>query len=554
MDINLGIVDQRLTKLTEVHQDFFVDSLHLKDAARQQAAAFVFLCVKTLFDLTDEDALDCLTEGGDDAGIDAIHVGDPKNDEFTITLFQGKYNQRDDGLSEFGENAIVQVISTLRTLFDPDAKLPPMNCRLLVRVEEVRSLIADGTIPSFRVVLCNNGRIWNVKGRQVIDAAQLPPNQVAWEHMNHNRIVQLLQSQKPINDSIQLAGEAVVEHFAYRRVLVGKLPITELAVLFNRYDNLLLERNIRRYLGNNRVNQNIQESLLSAEGRKNFYFFNNGITAICDKFRHNEGQKSGWKILVENFYIINGGQTGRTIEETLRMHASEDYSQTYVLLRLYELERDQDSDLIDRITYATNNQSQVELHDLRSNDAIQKKLELAVKDLGFEYRRKRDSAGGRGDRAISLRVAAEALLAVWQRGPNKARLYRSSLFLEPHYGRIFNDSVNGAQLILAVQLFRTVETERKRRENPRFLPYASHFLAMLMGQELLKGLGLLRVQDLTHKNFADAETFLDANRDRIYEHAVATVEATLKKSGLLDESLQRLSGAFRGADLLRSLK
>src|SRR5690554_7498745 len=52
-----------------------------------------------------------------------------------------------------------------------------------------------------------------------------------------------------------------IEDFNYRRVLIGKVAIQDIADLFNRHGDQLLERNIRRYLGmnRNRVNTAIHD-------------------------------------------------------------------------------------------------------------------------------------------------------------------------------------------------------------------------------------------------------------------------------------------------------
>lgn len=55
--------------------------------------------------------------------------------------------------------------------------------------------------------------------------------------------------------------------------------------------------------------------------------------------------------------------------------------------------------------------------------------------------------------------------------------------------------------MLAVLIFRMLENERKRPDDarpPDFLPYASHYLAMLVGDGLLAAKGL-RLADITHQ-------------------------------------------------------
>ena len=249
MSINVGIIDQRVRKLAEDLAAEFETRLNIKnDEVKQRSTAFVFLVVKTVLDLPDEEALDCLTEGGNDFGVDAIHIGDVEDSEFTVTLFQGKYKKDLAGSSNFPQGGVEKVIQAIRYLFDPDAIITT-NPQLTTRIEEIRSLVRDGHIPRVRVVLCNNGLKWPDAAQQLIDSAGLPGDQVGWEHVNHDDIVRLMQAARQVDDTLRLAGKAIVEDLDYCRVLIGKIPVREIEVLFNRHGDLLLERNVRRFLG-----------------------------------------------------------------------------------------------------------------------------------------------------------------------------------------------------------------------------------------------------------------------------------------------------------------
>ena len=86
------------------------------------------------------------------------------------------------------------------------------------------------------MILCNNGKIWGSDGQDFIDS--FGSAQVSWEHVNHERLVQMLKKRAPVNDTLQLKGRAVVEDFNYRRVLIGKAKVRATA--------LELKRELRR--------------------------------------------------------------------------------------------------------------------------------------------------------------------------------------------------------------------------------------------------------------------------------------------------------------------
>ena len=137
---------------------------------------------------------------------------------------------------------------------------------------------------------------------------------------------------------------------------------------------------------------------------------------ICEKFSYNGLQEKDWIVKISRLQIINGGQTCRTIYQTIKEHPEIDFSQVYILVRLYEV--NDGEDVIQDITYATNSQNPVDFRDLKSNDERQILLEESARDLGYVYKRKRDNLSNTN--LIPSTVAAESVLAVWREKPHLA--------------------------------------------------------------------------------------------------------------------------------------
>ncbi|MBI5141566.1 MAG: AIPR family protein [Nitrospirae bacterium] len=550
MNINASIVDQRIVGILSEFEEYLPVGT---DVNGKKSAAFVLLSMSTALDISIEEASELLTEGGNDVGIDGLHIGEVDDGEFTVTLFQGKYKVNDlSGTANFPENSVQKAVNTIATLFDPSKHIE-MNDRIAPKVEEIRSLVRDGYIPNVRMLLCNNGDKWTAQAQNWIDQSGFNKDQVGWIHWNHDLIVSVLQKKKAVDDTIRLTGKAVIDDFNFRRVLLGKVPVTEIAELFNRHNDLLLERNIRRYLGlhSNRVNQAIHETLCDEQRKSNFYFFNNGITMICRKFRHNALQGENYQVKLESLQIINGGQTCKTIQQTLNKPGlfPQQYDNVYVLVRIYEL-ADDDKDFVRDITYATNSQNPVDLRDLRSNDEIQRQLETGIKDLGYTYKRQREE-GASGSSVVTSSIVAESVLAIWRRSPQQAKFRRNEHF-GALYNTIFND-LNAAQALLAVLIFRFVENQRKRPESdspPEFIPYASHYIAMVMGL-LLNDENNQKITDISHKSYHGLVAKFETDKSRLYQLAIKALTNALKNLyGDRPVSLQQLSATFRRGDLL----
>ncbi|MBF0230944.1 MAG: AIPR family protein, partial [Desulfamplus sp.] len=519
-------------------------------------------CMSNCLEISMDEAAELLTDGGNDAGVDGLHISEVEDGEFLVTIFQGKYKVKDlGGDANFPENAVQKVVNTVGTLFDPDKHIE-LNPVIKPKIEEIRSLVRDGYIPNVRVILCNNGAKWNAQAQLWIDQSKLPENQIQWVHFNHDSIIDILRKTKSVNDTLLFSGQAVVEDFNFRRILVGKVKVSVIAELFEKHSDLLLERNIRRYLGlhSNRVNLAIHRTLKEPEQRGNFYFFNNGITVICRKFRYNALQGSNYQVKLEGMQVINGGQTCKTIQQTLNdPDLFAEYENIYVMVRIYELAED-DQDFVRDITYATNNQNPVDLRDLRSNDEIQKQLELGIKGFGYSYKRQREKQKDEKEAAekkVSSSLVAESVLAVWIEKPHQAKFLRRE-----HFGKLYEEifkNLNAAQALLAVTIFRKVENERKRLEGAGyseidFLPYASYYIAMVIGRTLLSD-HKLSINNVNHRNYDELVKSLESSIELYHKRASDLIRSGLVKCyGERKISLQQLSATFRRGDLLEMLK
>ena len=559
------IIDQRINGIVERQADSFATELGLgADEHRRRSAAFTFLVARTVLleltngDLTDDEVLDGIVDGSSDLGVDALFFSDePDNGAIPIVLIQGKYRRNLDGAAAFPENGIARMIDAIGALFDPGRQVT-VNERLRHRIEEIRSFVADGAIPAVTAIAANNGTRWTSQAQQRIDnAARDFGNQVEWRHVGPGELLDLLQKQAPVNDRLQLAGLATVEEFQFRRVLIGRCSVGELARLADQYGNRLFERNIRRYLGlaGNRVNEALAATLREPGQRPNFYFYNNGVTLTCSQFRHNALQHGSWQVQMDDLQIVNGGQTARTVQRMTEEIGSE-IDSAEVLVRIYELPPDDDGALVDAITFATNSQNPVDLRDLKANDPRQRTLAVSIRELGYAYRLKRSEQAVSSGEFTSATVA-EAVLAVWRQRPHQAR-FRTREHFGVLYDTIFTHDLNGAQAVIAALVLRQAENRRKRPppDAPDFLPYGSRFAAMLVGRYVLEDMGVA-LRQIDHRNFIETKKLLERRTERYLRRAEEEIGAALEP--LFDNrrrprTLQRLSATFRRADLIEMLR
>ncbi|MDE0472639.1 MAG: AIPR family protein [Ekhidna sp.] len=118
----------------------------------------------------------------------------------------------------------------------------------------------------------------------------------------------------------------------------------------------LFEENIREYLGGTSgINKGIITTLKDPKERNNFFYYNNGITIICNKAKANS--KS---IEIYNPQIVNGCQTVSSIAEVLKNEEDykESYSDVYVMVKILVLENKNTNFYRDIVKY-TNSQNSI---------------------------------------------------------------------------------------------------------------------------------------------------------------------------------------------------
>lgn len=107
----------------------------------------------------------------------------------------------------------------------------------------------------------------------------------------------------------------------------------------------LFEENIREYLGTQGINNGIIKTLKSKTDRENFFYYNNGVTIICEKcdtLKGNEASEDGKNLYgfkLINPQIVNGCQTVNSIAEVLSHYSEEklklEFDKTFVLVKVF---------------------------------------------------------------------------------------------------------------------------------------------------------------------------------------------------------------------------
>jgi hypothetical protein len=127
----------------------------------------------------------------------------------------------------------------------------------------------------------------------------------------------------------------------------------------------LFDSNVRDYLGQNKINEDIGASL-DNESVPDFWWLNNGITILVTKAVIN-----GKHIVLQDVQVVNGLQTTETIYRHFRSGKTTSWNRMLAVKIIVS----SNEKLRDSIIRATNNQSAIEQSALHATEKIQRDIE-----------------------------------------------------------------------------------------------------------------------------------------------------------------------------------
>ena len=410
--------------------------------------AFVSWFLRAFIVDNEDVAVEALKGGPSDKGVDAIYLD---HDARTVFVLQGKYRvsskpsaeKRSDviALADLWYSLLSQERSGFHALLQ-DAEVTVKNV-----LEKARNLIIKR---NYRLVLqfVTTGKVSDELRGEAINRFDYLSN-ASFQVFSRDDLVRLMQdyiegASPPVPTiSLQIHGEQLFNRFDQKTGIsswVFTMSGQDLGKLYNDIGDRLFARNIRGFLGNTDINLGMSHTLKNEP--EYFWYFNNGVTIICDEARQitERGRKN---LRVTNGQIINGQQTTRIL--SLRGD-----SDSTVLVKVIVVPRnlgsahDHYGHLVGQIVSATNWQNAISQSDLKSNDVEQVRLERDLRKIGYQYLRKRQTktearriAGNRYRYIIKKETLAQYIGACLL-DPYEVRLGKDRLFEDDVYSTIFN--------------------------------------------------------------------------------------------------------------------
>jgi hypothetical protein len=323
----------------------------------------------------------------------------------SIVLILNDFNAEDDSsfltsteVTNFGKRMLCFLEAvyndTLCNYCDPSNDYIAIGREMARRLRiQFSNAETDETIENIKLFIISNRKISN--RTETYPEIDFQGKHIEWDVWDIERFYNVALSGKdrePVevnfdefsnNDGSKISGIPALkaditgtqDYEAYLTIIPGWL----LSKIFIKYGSKLLEGNVRAFLSaKGKVNQGIRKTIINEPTK--FFTYNNGI-AVTAKDITTE-IKDGQTIVtsIDDFQIINGGQTTASLESALRKKES-DLKDVFVSMKLTIIKNGDYDDMVQCISKYANSQNKVTDADLFSNHPFHVKFEQLSKQI-----------------------------------------------------------------------------------------------------------------------------------------------------------------------------
>ena len=252
------------------------------------------------------------------------------------------------------------------------------------------------------------------------------------------------------------------------------------------FADICYDSNVRDYMGLNRVNQDIAETLGDLAS-PNFWWLNNGVTILAT---------SAWavsnKLHMENVQVVNGLQTTESIFRHFSSSRTPGSAQKLgvpteprsVMVKVIVTD---DVVARDSIIRATNNQTSVEEISLHATDKIQRDIEETLQVSGLFYERRKNFYFNQdaipSDMVTPMYLASGVLALIHRQPWSAVSLKQKHLRDRSLYDYIFNERLPLKAWAIVARALKAsdavLEASRPTRSSEGFLKKNRYILALL---------------------------------------------------------------------------
>lgn len=456
-----------LTRLSDRLHALFDNSINLLDVSSKPpkelenfflTRALAALALMDDAGLLPDQAAKCVTDGSADDGIDALHIDEKRK---IIYFVQSKWRSGAKGVelvdfTRFRDG----VKSVLELKWTAENKnLHPFRAKVEATLKDIETtfvmLLAHTSDKNIAKNI--NSKITDFLSEQnKIQSDFLEFKEIDFANVTHIARSKVRASDIDVSVMLRNWGRLQKPYDA----IYGAVSAVDIAKWFEDNGTKLFAENLRYVIEKSEVNEGISET--ADKEPAHFWYFNNGVTAICDSFAKQPigGTKTDTGIFdIKKISVINGAQTIGSLAKAKLAQANLD--DVLVHVRIISLQNTPEG-FASSVTRSNNTQNDLNASDFVAFDPNQDRLKREASQLGITYAFRRGEADPAPAAGFTIRAAtvAAACASGDLRLAVAAKRYISGLWddikKEP-YIKLFNDSTTAVYLWNIVQLMNAVD-------------------------------------------------------------------------------------------------
>lgn len=464
--IHINQIANKIKPLFEDHID--CDDLNQNDPSYDEklltrclAAYAVYLTL----DCTAAEAGHSVVDGSDDNGIDAIYYSALNK---KMVIVQSKWSK--EGKNEPKSGDVSKFCDGIKDLFNTE--FDRFNDKVRAKTNVIETALSEYDT-KYEIVLIDThtkSDLAEHATRKINDLLAEMNNTgedsqeqiVTYRRLFQGKVYKSLarnSGDEPIDLELNLTNWGIIAE-PYK-AFYGVVNGNEIADWWEGYGIKLFDKNIRQVLGITDVNAEIKNTI--ENNQSDFWYFNNGITVICDNIEKSKiggSNRDYGRFKLTNVAIVNGAQTVSTIGR-YEVTTQKDLEELKVHLRVISLS-DTPPNFGEQVTRTNNRQNRIENRDFVTQDPEQLRIktELMIEDI--EYSIMRSESFEASDRAFDLSEATISLVCSKNKTSLTAQAKRGiGKFYESLekgiYKEVFNQSVQGIYVYNCVRVNRVIE-------------------------------------------------------------------------------------------------
>ncbi len=485
------VIDSEITTIISNNKEN--DFLNKQTGDNKKTYAFLLWFLKTFTSTTD---FKCITDGSDDNSCDIIFSNKDQHGKTIYYVIQSKWCIRKNISQSIKSQDIKSTINDFRQIVEGTActsKNEAFKAQYNKLNEhknkngKIRFIFLTLNTTSEEVVKENSkGFTSNLISIETFNIYKLKELYIKLNYKGIRTENPLETPYEPIED-IELLFEQG-NFISIEKPYASKIFIVRPSVihrLFCQYGQSLFNKNIRNPLDKSNFNKQIGETLKSDP--INFWYYNNGITAITEKI--DDFHTTSKSVTIRGMQIINGAQTVYAIYDTFeaandgeRLRIDEN---AFISLRLLQTGSDE---FDTKVTRYTNSQNPIYDRDFCANDKIQERLQrdfLSYTDIWYETRRGEFRKKNKNVSIVSNEKFAQSYLAYFLRSPLDAKNRKKDLFKinKDLYSKIFNKNTKYDDMLVSYLINDFVNIKKKYYKDHQqygFIQYSTFEIMSLM--------------------------------------------------------------------------